>query len=61
MFESSCHAPPGPDWGWRTEFDTKDGDSFRIAMYNVPPGGEEELAFEAAYKRRSATEGGRSR
>jgi len=49
--EGSYSAPPGPDWGWRTVFDRKDGDSFRVTMYNVPPGGEEELAVEAVYER----------
>lgn len=45
-------APPGPDWGWRTVVDPKDGNSFEIIMYNVTPDGEEELAVEATYERR---------
>lgn len=44
-------APPGPDWGWRTVIDPTDGSRLRIVMYNVPPGGREELAVEAVYSR----------
>ena len=45
-------APPGPDWGWRTEV-TPDGQrSLRIVMFNVWPDGErEELAMETVLAR----------
>jgi hypothetical protein len=51
----SYSAPTGPDWGWRTVFEAKDGESFRMVMYNVPPGEAEQLAVEAVYARRGAT------
>jgi hypothetical protein len=40
-------APPGPDWGWRTEI-TPDGErSLRLVMFNLWPDGErEERAME---------------
>jgi len=43
----SYAAPSGPDWGWR--IDVEPGDGFRLVMYNLPPGGKEELAVEATY------------
>ena len=48
----SYAAPPGPDWRWRTEI-VPDGDgAFQLTMYNISPGGEEELAVESKYVRR---------
>ena len=48
-------APPGPDWGWRTEI-TPDGErSLRLVMFNVWPDGErEELAMETHLRGREA-------
>jgi len=43
-------APEGPDWGWRTVIEPGEG-SFKMAMYNIMPGGEEMLAVEAVYRR----------
>ncbi len=44
--------PDHPDWGWRTDFDCGDGDSFSFTMYNVTPEGEESLAVESAFTRK---------
>ncbi len=44
-------APPGPDWGWRTVVEPRVGDTFRFAMYNLTPDGEETLAVEVIYTR----------
>ena len=46
-------APPGPDWGWRIVVILEAPSAFRIKMYNLSPDGEEALAVEAAYTRRS--------
>ncbi len=46
-------APPGPDWGWRIAVIPEARSAFRIKMYNLSPDGEEMLAVEAAYTRRS--------
>ncbi|MBX3050922.1 MAG: DUF1579 family protein [Caldilineaceae bacterium] len=45
----SYAAPPGPDWGWRIVIEPRQGDSFRLLMYNVTPEEEEQLAVEAVY------------
>jgi hypothetical protein len=42
--------PEHPDWGWRTEI-TPGTSSFRYAMYNVSPEGEEEIAVETDFER----------
>ena len=42
--------PEHPDWGWRTEVIPGEG-SFRYAMYNVTPEGEEEIAVETDFTR----------
>lgn len=42
--------PEHPDWGWRTEIIPGE-DSFRYAMYNVTPEGEEEIAVETDFTR----------
>lgn len=47
----SYAAPPGPDWGWRTEITAEDGNSLRVVMYNIWPEGREDLATEAVYTR----------
>jgi hypothetical protein len=47
----SYPAPPGPDWGWRTVFETAEEDSLRMIMYNVTPDAKEYLAVDAAYHR----------
>jgi len=46
-------APPGPDWGWRIEIHAEAADRFEMIMYNISPEGEEALAVEARYTRRS--------
>jgi Protein of unknown function (DUF1579) len=46
----SYSAPPGPDWGWRTQLSaTKD--TLSMVMFNVSPEGKEDLAVDAQYKR----------
>ena len=47
-------APPDPDWGWEILLEPDQHDAFRLSMYNIPPGGEKELAVEAAYTRVAA-------
>ena len=44
-------APPGPDWGWRIVLQPRDGTALRLAMYNISPDDDEELAVEADYTR----------
>lgn len=46
----SYPTPEGPDWGWRTVIEPGE-ESFKMAMYNIIPGGEEMLAVEAVYRR----------
>ena len=46
----SYEAPPGPDWGWKTEIRTTDG-GFEIVMHNISPEGEESIAFRNTYQR----------
>lgn len=43
--------PDHPDWGWRTDFEPSDENSFQITMYNVTPDGEESLAVEMKFER----------
>ncbi len=46
----SYPAPPGPDWGWKTEI-VPGRDALSIVMYNVWPEGKEELAVEMSFER----------
>ncbi len=46
----SYEAPPGPDWGWRIVVSSSES-GLEMAMYNVTPEGEEELAVRARYTR----------
>ena len=48
-------APPGPDWGWRTHLRADGTDRFEIAMTNISPDGEEDLAVRMEYWRRDAS------
>lgn len=45
-------APPGPDWGWRTQL-SLEGDRFVVVMHNVSPDGQEDLAVHAALSRKA--------
>ncbi|MGC8640332.1 MAG: DUF1579 family protein [Isosphaeraceae bacterium] len=49
--EGSYSVPPGPDWGWRIEITPQDGQSIRVAHFNVDPDEKEEPAVEATYAR----------
>jgi hypothetical protein len=49
----SYAAPSGPDWGWRVEIVPKPGETFQFLMYNVTPDGEESLAVEVTYFRKT--------
>jgi hypothetical protein len=53
----SYPAPPGPDWGWRIEL-TPAPERLRLTMFNVAPGGREELAVAGVYARPRGAEGG---
>ncbi len=44
-------APSGPDWGWRTELELVDADTFVMRAYNIKPDGAEGRAVEATYRR----------
>lgn len=45
-------AQEGPAWGWRIVLVGDDPvGSFRLAMWNLPPGGTEERAVEARFRR----------
>ena len=49
--KGSYAAPPGPDWGWEIIIEPDARGGFALSMYNIPPGGEPELAVEAKYTR----------
>ncbi len=51
-------APPGPDWGWRTHLRAEGADRFEIAMTNISPAGEEEIAVRMEYRRMEASTAG---
>lgn len=42
--------PDHPDWGWRTEIIPGDN-TFSVNVYNVSPGGEEDIAVESEFTR----------
>ncbi len=43
--------PDHPDWGWRTEIEPVDENSFKITMFNITPEGEETLAVGMEFER----------
>lgn len=45
--------PDHPDWGWRITVEAKDENSFRITMLNISPDGDEDLAVEIVYGRKT--------
>ncbi|HEX2094358.1 MAG TPA: DUF1579 family protein [Longimicrobiaceae bacterium] len=47
----SYAAPPGPDWGWRIDVIPEEEGMLRVTMFNISPGGEEELAVNTVYRR----------
>ena len=51
--QGSYPAPPGPDWGWRMVINPCIADRLELRMYNISPGGEQALAVEVSYSRRS--------
>lgn len=45
--------PTGAEpWFWRTEFEMEAADELVITAYNISPGGDEDRATEARYRRR---------
>jgi hypothetical protein len=46
----SYAAPPGPDWGWRTVIAPGEDGTFRLSMYNIPPGMEGIRAVDVLYR-----------
>ncbi len=51
VVRGSYAAPPGPDWGWRTELAPDGPDGWRLRMINVTPDGQEMLAVEVDFGR----------
>jgi len=51
-------APPGPDWGWRIGLQPSGGETLRLVMYNITPGGHEGLAVETNFTRTSENSDG---
>jgi hypothetical protein len=43
---ASYAAPPGPDWGWRTEIEKLSDAAWRVRMFNITPSGDEAFGFE---------------
>lgn len=41
--------PGSPEWGWRTVIEAATPGEWRLTMFNIPPGGEELLAFELLF------------
>lgn len=41
----------GPDWGWRILLEPRDAAHLILRMFNVTPGGDEELAVETNFVR----------
>lgn len=46
-------APPGPDWGWRITIRSGSAGELQIVMHNISPEGQEDLAVQAEYQRRT--------
>lgn len=44
-------APPGPDWGWRIVVEPQTSHTWRLVMFNISPGGQEDLAIQADFVR----------
>ncbi|MEO7723278.1 MAG: DUF1579 family protein [Chthoniobacterales bacterium] len=49
----SYAAPPGPDWGWRIVIRSGSANELQIVMHNISPEGQEDLAVQSDYTRRS--------
>jgi hypothetical protein len=49
----SYAAPPGPDWGWRITLRTVSATECQIVMHNISPEGQEDLAVQIDYTRRT--------
>lgn len=48
----SYAAPPGPDWGWRTELEQPSPGTLVMRQFNITPDGAEGRAVEATWRRR---------
>ena len=46
-------APPGPDWGWRIAVSSVSSAALQIVMHNISPEGQEDLAVQIDYTRKS--------
>jgi len=44
-------APPGPDWGWRIALQRVSAQALAIAMFNISPEGDEDIAVRIALDR----------
>ncbi len=44
-------APPGPDWGWRITLKVFSSNNLEIAMFNISPDGQEDIAVRIALAR----------
>ena len=50
--KGSYEVGPGqPSWGWRIQLEPKNSRTLHFRMWNVTPGGEEQLAVDSALKR----------
>lgn len=49
--QGSYEAPPGPDWGWRITIRPLSPAELQIAMHNISPEGQEDLAVQLDYTR----------
>lgn len=45
------HYGPEPSWGWRTQIDRDNSGKVIITMYNIEPGGPEQIAVETVYEK----------
>ena len=43
-------ASPGGAWGWRTVIEVMTRKEWHVRMYNIPPAGTDELAFELKFE-----------
>lgn len=50
-YKVTGHYGQEPRWGWSTRIEKTADQKIVISMYNIPPGGTEELAVETVYEK----------